>query len=65
MERIKRKYRCTRGTGGVLRSIIESRQGHYVYACNASEAIAYMRCQFPTEINFTAHEFGAWLATSG
>ena len=63
-EPIKRKYRCTRGVGGVLRSIVEGRQGHYIHACNANEAIAYMRRQFPNDLYFTAHEFGAWLASA-
>lgn len=64
MEPIKRKYRCTRGFSGVLRSTVEARQGHYIMACDANEAIAYMTCQFPNETLFTAHEFGAWLASA-
>lgn len=63
-EPIKRKYRCTRGSHWALRSTIESRQGYYIHACDANEAIAYMKCQFPNEETFTAHEFGVWLASA-
>lgn len=61
---IKKKYRCTRGISNTLRSIIESRQGHYVYACDANEALAYMTCQFPNDLYFTAHLFSEWLAAA-
>lgn len=64
IEPIKRKYRCTRGYAGAGRDAIESRQGYYVFSCDANEAEAYMRCRFPNETLFTAHEFGAWLASA-
>lgn len=63
-EPVKRKWRCTRGISGVLRSIVETRQGHYIYACDANEAIAYMKCKFPHETFFTADLFSDWLASA-
>ncbi len=64
MEPIKSKYRCTRGYAGAGRDTIEGREGYYIHACDANEAIAYMACRFPGETMFTAHKFSDWLATA-